>query len=589
MQLLLLLATLLAPTEVGAETQYRRDLSALAEKCDELNLSEQATITRNWDVEQRADQLHLYLPENQSSLIPDDAPQLVKFWHERWMQIRGEYANHLFAQAKLISEEDPVAAYQLLYRAVRENPEHKQALAVLGLENIAGATVTKPGVIHSRTAWPARSYWRLESQHFVIDTNKSREVAERIAAELHILESTWKQVFFSYWADPAALVTRFNGDDAALSRHTAAKGKHRIIVFESRNQYASFLASKGSNATASLGLYDDNSQTSYFFIDEVDTRDTWLHEVTHQLFQERGPGIRNIGRSQNTMLVEGIAMYMESLQIAAGHVTLGGWESNRLQFARYNRLNGQFHIPAEQLLSLGLKDVQDHQRQGDVYYLAAGLVHSLMNSDEENANEIRASLIGVVDGIYHGKDMASDLSSSVMPWEDLEKSYVQFLIVSNGDISNLDSNVSLRNVVLSQSPINDESLKIISQFRDIKWLDLTYTKVTDEGVLNLKTLTNIQQISFEGTGVTDDSAGILDSFENLIELDFSNTAISDKAVLHIASKTKLEVLYLTGTKISNEGLNKLSSLRNLEVLDVRKTNASDAAVEQLKQKLPKLR
>jgi len=588
MQLLLILASLLAPADESADQQYHRDLVDLASKCTELDLDDQAEITRNWAATQRADQIDLYIPISKSTTLSENAPQLVKFWHERFLEIRSQYAERLFNNAVAICSEDPGRAYKLLYQTLRENPNHMQALTALELDTQSNVKVTKPGVIHSRTTWPARTYWRLESRYFVIDTNKSREAAEHIHAELVALEAAWKQVFYSYWADPTALAKRLEGEDVSLAKHRNATRKHRIIVFDTRSQYASFLDSKGSNATASLGLYDDKSQTSYFFIDDLDTRDTWLHEVTHQFFQERGPGVLNIGRNQNTMLVEGIAMYMESLREVSGHITLGGWESNRLQFARYYRLNGQFHMPAKDLMALGMSEIQGHQSQGEIYYEAAGLVHSLMNSESAKASELRSNLIEVISGIYHGKDTAQDLATTVAPWDWIEENYVPFLVVSDQDVSNLDSGTPIRNLVLAQSPVTDDSLKIIGKYKDLNWLDLTYSNVTDDGVQHLSSLSNIRKISFEGTKISNSSAGILSNFPDLIELDFSNTPISDDAVAQITRKTKLEVLYLTGTKITDEGLNKLASLRNLEVLDVRKTNVSDAAVEQLMKMLPKL-
>ena len=96
MQFLLILASLLASADVSAEQQYHRDLAELATKCDELNLDEQAQITRKWTSTHRADQIDLYIPVPESATIPDDSSQLVKFWHERFLEIRTQYADSLF-------------------------------------------------------------------------------------------------------------------------------------------------------------------------------------------------------------------------------------------------------------------------------------------------------------------------------------------------------------------------------------------------------------------------------------------------------------------------------------------------------------
>ena len=111
MQLLLILASLLAPADESADQQYHRDLVDLASKCTELDLDHQAEITRNWAATHRADQIDLYIPISKSTTLSENAPQLVKFWHERFLEIRRQYAEHLFNNAVAIRSKDPGRAY----------------------------------------------------------------------------------------------------------------------------------------------------------------------------------------------------------------------------------------------------------------------------------------------------------------------------------------------------------------------------------------------------------------------------------------------------------------------------------------------
>ena len=68
MQLLLILASLLAPADESADQQYYRDLVDLASKCTELDLDDQAEITRNWAATHRTDQIDLYIPISKSTI-----------------------------------------------------------------------------------------------------------------------------------------------------------------------------------------------------------------------------------------------------------------------------------------------------------------------------------------------------------------------------------------------------------------------------------------------------------------------------------------------------------------------------------------
>ena len=96
-----------------------------------------------------------------------------------------------------------------------------------------------------------------------------------------------------------------------------------------------------------------------------------------------------------------------------------------------------------------------------------------MNSESAKASELRSNLIEVISGIYHGKDTAQDLATPVAPWDWIEENYVPFLVVSDQDVSNLDSDTRIRNLVLAQSPVTDDSLKLIGEYKDLNWLDLT--------------------------------------------------------------------------------------------------------------------
>ena len=102
---------------------FSQQLEALAVKCDELGLKQQAEITRQWIVPARSDQQVYYPFQNVDHFRPAaNAPQLEKFWYERFTEIRNVESERLYQQA--LQMEDTLQAYRLMHRVLHEN--HRQ-------------------------------------------------------------------------------------------------------------------------------------------------------------------------------------------------------------------------------------------------------------------------------------------------------------------------------------------------------------------------------------------------------------------------------------------------------------------------------
>ena len=92
---------------------FSQQLELLARKCDQLGLEEQAEIARQWVVPARGDQQIYYPFLNVDHHRPlGNAPQLQKFWYERFTEIRKSEAERLYQQALML--EDASDAYRLI-------------------------------------------------------------------------------------------------------------------------------------------------------------------------------------------------------------------------------------------------------------------------------------------------------------------------------------------------------------------------------------------------------------------------------------------------------------------------------------------
>src|SRR5262245_34620505 len=120
-------------------------LLALAAKCDELRLKEQAAITRAWPIVRHPGRQYLFIPAANDPAAPKSgADEVVRLWHAKFLKVRRQRAAALFAAAKKASNErQPARSYQLLHEALREDPDHAEARHVLGyIRNARGQWTT---------------------------------------------------------------------------------------------------------------------------------------------------------------------------------------------------------------------------------------------------------------------------------------------------------------------------------------------------------------------------------------------------------------------------------------------------------------
>ena len=437
---------------------FTDQLAALAEKCDELGLKKQADATRSWIIPRHPGRQYLFLPAiNDPTAPPAGAPENARQWHKRFLELRREQAEQLFAAAKAASAKREAArAYQLLHEVLREDPEHAEARRILGFQrrgadwSLAGAEplAARAGALdHPRLGWRARSYWTLETSHYSIVTNHSQRELREAGVELENLHALWRQIFFTYWSAPEALAARFAGQDEPLARE---RPRMQVVLFKNRQEYAAHVAAAHPKAAATLGLYDDQQRIAYFFAGDKSVYPTWYHEATHQLFQESLPGVREQpGSERNFWALEGVALYMESLVQHSGYWSAGGCEADRLQLARYRVLSGDLDLPLARISALSREHIQYSDDIGRIYTQAAGLAHFLMDGE---SGAYRRAFGGFVGGIYRGQDTVDSLAKAVgrSPAE-LDKQYREYLNVTDDDLAGIPNVMQCRNLSLCRT------------------------------------------------------------------------------------------------------------------------------------------
>lgn len=570
-----------------ADETFQAEMAALAAKCDEVGLEEQGRISRQWHIPRDPRRHYFFFPfEADLAEPPRGASQLVTYWHEKFMECRRQQAARLFDVARQAVEiGDEAAAYRLLHEVLHEDPAHQQARRILGyLEGRLGRyrPERRPNRgPHPLFGWPSDRYWQIESEHFRVTTNLNAHIGRDVARYLERVYAVWRQLFYQYWSVPGRLTARFRGEQRSLGPDHVFS----VVLFRDRDEYVRQLGIAEPQIGISVGYYSRKHETAFFYAGDDTARTTWIHESTHQFFQENGTAVSLVGEQKNFWVVEGVALYMESLVDHVQYATTGGADAERLQFARFRKLSQKYYVPLAQLVSYGRERMQQDPKIRALYSQTAGLTHYLMHGAD---GRWMAPFMQYMKAVYSGMAQVETLARETgQQYERLDQGYCEYLNVTDADLGFVEPGV--KKLCLAHTKVTDDGLATLPDVSELDWLDLSFTSISNEGFAHVAAARKLKQLNLEQTRITDDALDTIAGFKDLEELDLSQTAITDKGLKKLSRLGRLKILWLTGTQITNRGLSALTSLRNLELLDVQSTDVTPTAYDQLRRRLPDLR
>jgi hypothetical protein len=218
--------------------------------------------------------------------------------------------------------------------------------------------------------------------------------------------------------------------DGRTKSQNSQDGRHRVFYFRDRGEYDKWLEKDVPNIGISIGYYSAAVRTSFFFAGKDSDDRTLYHEATHQLFHESRPVSPKAGSLANFWIIEGIAMYMESLQVHDGYYELGGFDDQRMIAAHYRLLNDRFYIPFADLVGYGMEKLQKDPDIATIYSQAAGQTHFLIHYDH---GRYRDALVTYLATVYAGQDTEQTLSKITGEnYGDLDKQYKEFMEKGDG-------------------------------------------------------------------------------------------------------------------------------------------------------------
>ncbi len=466
----------LAKEAGGLQTRYAADLGRLAAWCRQNNLASEAKTTT--DLAAPPDPYKIVLPvlpqEVGSLHPPDGASGDLAEWHRRLLKLRQDQAGALFALAQRCARRHQASlAYRLALEAIKANPDHEGTRRVFGYQNFQNQWHTpfevlmlRNGIVwHDKFGWIEKANlpryergerllgvawidaaadatlharithgWDIVTEHYRIRTNHSIEAGVALGIKLENLHRLWRQIFLGYYSSEADVEALFSVLPSPTGKGAGGEGPLAVksppldvVYFRNKEQYLAALKPTVPNIGLSMGLYVAENHTAYFYAGSEDSERTMYHEATHQLFwQSRRVG-NDVGRDANCWLIEGIAMYMETLRREGDCFVLGGLDDVRIQAARYHLEKKDFYVPFDKLVRMGVEDVQGHSQIAKLYSQIAGMANFLVHFDD---GRYRDALVRCLAAIYDGSQDPDLLARTTgIDYAQLDKQYQEYMAI----------------------------------------------------------------------------------------------------------------------------------------------------------------
>ncbi|MFP6667834.1 MAG: protein kinase [Pirellulales bacterium] len=143
-------------------------------------------------------------------------------------------------------------------------------------------------------------------------------------------------------------------------------------------------------------------------------------------------------------------------------------------------------------------------------------------------------------------------------------------------------------VKLTGDLVGDGDIGKLSEFAGLEQLDLSDSKVTDEGLSVLRELPDLWQLKLGGTKISDNGMNHVASLAQLRDLTLDKSMISDAALATICGLAALENIFLADTAVTDSGVIQLTHLKKLRHVSLFGTNVTIDGMFLLHSALPKL-
>ena len=460
------------PVVATADATFTTAAADLTRRAEATGDAELTALIRGWHLPAELDRQHaLALPARLETPVAVDSEAETAIW-EDFVAARRDRAAALFGVARAGAagpgttgatqppSRDCSATISLLYRVLRDDPDHETARKAAGWVRRGDRWVSpqaarrldkgeeydpaygwlprgrlgryRAGERHERGRWmtaaedearmlPVDRGRRFETDHWEILSTAPLEDTAGLAARLEETRQAWQQVFGGFGIDPRELAGRMQGRG-----HAGAHEPFAAVFCRDREQYVAELLKLEPTIGRTNGIYWAPTATAWFYnepagaaVPGAEAADgpggieafTVHHEATHQLFAETRPEFRRTARSAGERCgfwaIEAAACYMETIRPMPWGWTVGGRDAGRVPAARERLLEDGFYVPLADLGAMGRAEFQADGRLRSIYSQLGGLADFFMNAGRGRYREAFVKYLG---SLYAGSADADTLA-----------------------------------------------------------------------------------------------------------------------------------------------------------------------------------
>jgi hypothetical protein len=380
-------------------------------------------------------------------------------------------ADKLYMQAvEESNSNNGIEAMQLLVNAIELNPNHKEIRDMFGYRLHDNkwiteweATKLRDHVNHPQFGWIRADYvkryevgerainpqrwvtiaeeanyrtkiqngWNISTPHYEIITNHSLEEGVARSRELEQLHDVWQLFMYGTLAGELQIKSLFQKRAKIF-----LPMQHKVTIYRNKNDYIADLMRVEPDIALTNGYYLPKQRRAYFYAvspamdkSELDAiYRVLLHEGSHQLFNEPRSNSRQnepSGSRCNYWLVEGLAMFMETLRIKNNSYILGNIADDRLFAAKYNAQKLNYYVQFGRIVKMGMNDFQNQKELAKIYSQSAAMTHFLMFTEN---GKYRKALLKLIKSVHNGTDKPESLAKFTgCTYEELDQKYNDFL------------------------------------------------------------------------------------------------------------------------------------------------------------------
>lgn len=165
----------------------------------------------------------------------------------------------------------------------------------------------------------------------------------------------------------------------------------------------------------------------------------------------------------------------------------------------------------------------------------------------------------------HLRSADNNLMSAVSAMRSLEKLYAADCPITNEGLWHLSRSTRLEVLDLSRTRITDDGLVALAALPELEQLDLQGTAVDGSGLKHLTQLTRLDSVNLSESKATDAGFQAAAPLPDCRSLDLSGTQVTDQSVPVLTGIRRLRRLGLERTQISADGRDKLNALRTTPI------------------------